>query len=109
MSNFHHQTANASTNTPIHENMCLSPFITSSMTNKSASIELSPVLSTIKIAGSSLSLTTVNSGTLSNKINKISSNINQQDSSSFNFISRSEISQDSTSLPEKKTLIVSFF
>jgi hypothetical protein len=65
----------------------------------------------MKIAsGSSSSLTTpVNIGTLSNKLNKISSNVNQQDLSSFNFIIRSEANQDSTSLPEKKTLFVSFF
>jgi hypothetical protein len=51
---------------------------------------------------------TVNSGHLSNKINKISSNVNQQESSSFNFLTRPETNQESTSLSEKKTVTIDY-
>ncbi|CAF3976480.1 unnamed protein product [Rotaria sp. Silwood2] len=113
LSNLHHQTANASTNTPIHENLCLSPFLTSPITNKSASTELGTISTIAKIASasssSSASLTiTMNSGNLSSKMNKISPNVPQQDSPAFNFLSRSETNQESTSFPEKKTFIVSY-
>ncbi|CAF0986833.1 unnamed protein product [Rotaria sordida] len=109
LSNLHHQTANASTNTPIHENLCLTPFLTSPITNKSASTELGTILTQTKLASASSSSSSLiiptNSGNLSSKINKILPNITQQDSSSFNFLSRSETNQESTSFSEKKTLI----
>ncbi len=100
MSNLHHQTANASTNTPIHENLCLSPFLTSVITNKSTSPELGIIGNPMKVMSSSSSL---NSG---NRINKISSNINQQDLLSFNFNLRSETNQELTPVSEKKTFNV---
>jgi len=111
MSNLHHQTANASTNTPIHENLCLLPFLTSSITNKSASTELGTISIPMKIASSSSSslTTALNSGNLINKITKISSNINQQDSSTYNLISRSETNQEATPISEKKPSFVSYF
>jgi len=101
LSNLHHQTANASTNTPIHENLCLSPFLTSVITNKSTSPELGIIGNPMKITSSSLS--SLNSG---NRINKISSNINQQDLLSFNFNLRSETNQESTPISVKKTFNV---
>ncbi|CAF0874903.1 unnamed protein product [Rotaria sp. Silwood1] len=112
LSNLHHQTINASTNTPIHENLCLSPFLTSPITNKSASTELGAISTTTKIASASSSTSSltisVNSGNLSNKINRISPNTTQQDSPTFNFISRPETNQESISFSEKKTLTVSY-
>ncbi len=113
MSNLHHQTANASTNTPIHENLCLTPYITSPIASKSISTELGMISTAMKTTGapssSSSSLPiTVNSGHLSNKINKISSNVNQQESSSFNFLTRPETNQESTSLSEKKTVTIDY-
>lgn len=104
LSNLHHQTANASTNTPIHENLSITPFLTSPITNKSASTELSGITVPMKITSpSSSSLTTTTIGTITNKINK-----NPQDSSSFNFNLRQETNQESTPNTEKKTFIVSF-
>ncbi|CAM4783663.1 unnamed protein product [Rotaria magnacalcarata] len=113
LSNLHHQTANASTNTPIHENLCLSPFLTSPMTNKSASTELGAISRALRLASasssSSSSLTaTINSANLPSKINKTSSNVTPQDASPFNFLLRSEINQESVPSVEKKTLIVSY-
>ncbi|CAM4813428.1 unnamed protein product [Rotaria magnacalcarata] len=110
LSNLHHQTANASTNTPIHENLCLSPFLTSPMTNKSASTELGAISRALRLASasssSSSSLTaTINSANLPSKINKTSSNVTPQDASPFNFLLRSEINQESVPSVEKKTLI----
>ncbi len=83
------------------------------MTNKSASVELTQLTNLMKIPIiSSTSSLCVQSPTSSplltignlNKIMKYSSNINQQDSSFFNFISRSDANQDSV---EKKIIIVS--
>jgi hypothetical protein len=108
LSNLHH-TANASTNTPIHENLSSSPFLTSPMTNKSVSTELGAISIPTKITNSSASsLIPTTTGNLTNKINKISSNINQQDSSLVNFNSRIETNQESTPISEKKTFIVSY-
>ncbi|CAF4370291.1 unnamed protein product, partial [Rotaria socialis] len=110
LSNLHHQTANASTNTPIHENLCLSPFLISPMANKAASTELGAISTALRLASapsssSSSSLTvTINSANLPSKINKTSSNITPQDASSFNFLLRSEINQESVLSVEKKTL-----
>ncbi|CAF0915312.1 unnamed protein product [Rotaria sordida] len=85
LSNLHHQTANASTNTPIHENLCLTPFLTSPITNKSASTELGTILTQTKLASASSSSSSLiiptNSGNLS------------------------KTNQESTSFSEKKTLI----
>ncbi|CAF3648497.1 unnamed protein product, partial [Rotaria sp. Silwood2] len=86
------------------ENLCLSPFLTSPITNKSASTELGTISTIAKIASasssSSASLTiTMNSGNLSSKMNKISPNVPQQNSQTFDFLSRSETNQESTSLP----------
>lgn len=103
-SNFHHYHQNHPT--AIMEN---------SMTNKSASIELTQLSNLMKIpTGSSTSSLFVQSPTSSplltignfNKITKYSSNINQQDSSLFNFGLRSDINQDSL---EKKLLHVCLF
>ncbi len=107
LSNLHHQTANASTNTPIYENLCSPPFLTSPMTNKSVSTELGAIgipMKTTSSSSSSLPTTTValTTGNLPNKINKISSN--QQDSSSL--ISRLETNQELTPSAEKKPFIV---
>jgi hypothetical protein len=111
LSNLHHQTANASTNTPILENFCLSPFLTSPITNKSIASELGVLSIPMKLSSSSsssLTTTILNSGNLTNKLNKISSN--QQDSSSLNFNSRLETNQESTPISsEKKTFIVRYF
>jgi hypothetical protein len=83
------------------------------MTNKSASAELTPLANLMKIpTASSTSSLSVQSTTSSsiisignlNKINKFSSNINQQDSSLFNFALRPDINQD---FIEKKFLMVS--
>ncbi|CAF2536233.1 unnamed protein product [Rotaria sp. Silwood2] len=97
-SNFYqHQTANASTNTTIYENFYLP------ITNKSASAELTPILHLNKTpAASSSSSICLHSPTSSplvtignfNKMNKYSSNINQQDSSLFNVVSHSDTNQD---------------
>ncbi|CAF3564657.1 unnamed protein product [Adineta steineri] len=102
-----HQTANASTNTFFYENS------NQSITNKSASVELTSISNIIKIpiTSSSLSSFSLQSPTKSplitignsNKIiNKYSSNINQQDLSLCNLIPRSDINQDQS---EKKTII----
>jgi len=83
------------------------------MTNKSALVELTQLTNLMKIPTvSSTSSLFVQSPTSSplltignfNKMMKYSSNINQQDSSFFNFISRSDANQDSV---EKKIIIVS--
>ncbi len=83
------------------------------MTNKSASVELTQLTNLIKIPTiSSTSSLFIQSPTSSplltignfNKTMKYSSNINQQDSSLFNFISRSDVNQD---FIEKKLIIVS--
>ncbi len=98
-SNFHHHYPTA-----IMEN---------SMTNKCASVELTQLSNLMKIPTiSSTSSLFVQSPTLSplltignfNKIAKYSSNINQQDSSLFNFVLRSDTNQD---IIEKKLHIVS--
>lgn len=93
MSNLHHQTANASTNTPIHENQ----YLTSPITSKSASTELGGISATVRNANTSISLATTTN--LTNKINKI------QDPSSFNFNTNPE----STPTLEKKPLTVSYY
>ncbi|CAF3785148.1 unnamed protein product [Rotaria sordida] len=99
----HHQTANASTNTPLYDNYY------SSITNKSALIELTPIscLNKTPTTSSSIYLQTPPSSpllTIGNfyKINKYSSNINQQDSSLFNVASRSDTNQDNN---DKKFII----
>jgi hypothetical protein len=105
MSNSHHHTVNASTNTPIDENQYLAPFLTSTMASKSISTELGGIPTTIKNANTSISssslVTPANIANLSNKLNKISSCVNQQDSSLLN--------QDSTPILEKKPLTVSYY
>ncbi len=79
------------------------------MTNKSVSTELGAISIPTKITNSSASsLIPTTTGNLTNKINKISSNINQQDSSLVNFNSRIETNQESTPISEKKTFIVSY-
>lgn len=109
LSNLHHQTANASTNTPIHEGLCLSPFFTTAIGSKSPSSELSSG-STMKLANvPSSSTASLNSGHLTNKTNKSTSTPNQADHSSFNVVSRSETNQESVLSNEKKTLIVRYF
>jgi hypothetical protein len=91
----HHQpqTANASTNTSLYDNY------NSSITNKSASVELTPLSTLMKIPAASSSSSFFLQSPISsplltignlNKITKHSSNINQQDSSLFNFVSRSD-------------------
>ena len=96
MSNLHHQTANASTNTPIHENQ----YLTSTMTSKSASTELGGISATVRNANTSISSSSLaTTANLTNKINKI------QDSSSFNF----NTNQESTPTLEKKPLTVSYY
>ncbi|CAF3534888.1 unnamed protein product [Rotaria socialis] len=98
-SNFHHhQSINASTNTVSYENY------SSLLTSKSTSAELTPLSNTYKISAvlSSLSPIYLHSPTSSplttvgnvHKINKYSSNINQQDSSLFNVASRVDTHQD---------------
>jgi hypothetical protein len=88
----------------------------SSMTNKSSSVELTQLSNLMKISAvsstsssSSLLLQSPTSSPLItignlNKINKYSSNINQQDSSLLNFVLRSDTNQD---FNEKKLIIVS--
>jgi len=106
LSNLHHQTANASTNTPIHESLCLSPFYTTAIGSKSPSAELS-VGSTMRLASvPSSSTASLNSSHVTTKLTKISSNLNPPDHSSFNFISRSETNQEPLVNNEKKLLIV---
>jgi hypothetical protein len=111
LSNLHHQTANASTNTPTYENMCSPSFLTSPMTNKSASTELGTIGIPMKITSSStsslVSTPTMNTGNLLNKINKMP--INQQDSLSLspNLTSRLETNQELTPNAERKPFIVS--
>lgn len=81
------------------------------MANKSPSTELGAISTVMKLASASSSssslATTINSTNLSSKINKIPSNIVSQESSSFNFLLRSETNQDSPSSSEKKCLTVS--
>ncbi|CAF1421323.1 unnamed protein product [Adineta ricciae] len=111
LSNLHHQTANASTNTPIHENLTLSPFLSSPITSKSNSTELGTILTNIKLPGTSSSSslpTAITSGNLSNKLSKLSPNINQQDLAQFNFTVRPETTQENTPVVEKKSLIENF-
>ncbi|CAF1118167.1 unnamed protein product [Rotaria sp. Silwood1] len=105
-SNFHypHQTVNASTNTIFNENYY------SSITNTSTSVELTPILHLNKTPATSSSIhlhsPTTSSAliTIGNfyKINKYSLNINQQDSSLFNVVSRSDTNQDNS---DKKFII----
>ena len=91
MSNLHHQTANASTNTPIHENLCLSPFFLASLGSKSPTAELS-----------SLKLSSSSTVSLASKAAKppVSSSSNTTDPSSFNFTG------DPSSSSEKKNSAV---
>jgi hypothetical protein len=86
----------------------------SSMTNKSSSVELTQLSNLMKISAvsstsssSSLLLQSPTSSPLItignlNKINKYSSNINQQDSSLLNFVLRSDTNQD---FNEKKLIV----
>ena len=110
---FHHQTANASTNTPINEHNSFSPFYMSSATNKSPSTDLSTALAPMKLSNvSSFSSSFVASGNssnnTSNKLTKISSNTHQQEYPSFSFNVRSDTNQDSISHLDKKASVVSY-
>lgn len=106
LSNLHHQTANASTNTPPHETLCLNHFYGSPITNKSPSAEIS-AMSTIKLTSASSSSTaSLNSSHLANKMTKIPSNMIQQDHSSFNYPSRPDLNHESFSVNEKRPVSV---
>jgi hypothetical protein len=73
------------------------------MTNKSASAELTPLSNLMKIPVATPSTPLLVIGNL-NRLNKYSSNINQQDSALFNLTNRSDTNQDYI---EKKLFIVS--
>ncbi len=73
------------------------------MTNKSASAELTPLSNLMKIPVTTPSTPLLVIGNL-NRLNKYSSNINQQDSALFNLANRSDTNQDYI---ERKLFIVS--
>ena len=76
------------------------------MGNKSPSAELS-ILSTLKLPNvPSTSSGSLNNSHPVNKMTKITSNINQQDHSSFNYVARSDSNQDSLPINDKKPSIV---
>lgn len=92
MSNLHHQTANASTNTPIHESLCLSPFFLGSSGNKSPSAELASMKLASLVSSSTASLNS------SSKLASKQLPVSTVDHSPFNFLSDSPGSTEKTKI-----------